>query len=86
VSLIAMFDLVIRRANLPDGRTCIDIGITDGRFAAIYPDLPVGGRVEIDATDRLVTPPFVWTRRCRSACHGSMFRARCLRALPFGAS
>jgi cytosine deaminase len=56
---MAMFDLVIRRANLPDGRTGIDIGITDGRFAAIAHDLPVGAGAEIDATDRLVTPPFV---------------------------
>jgi cytosine deaminase len=54
-----MFDLVLRRANLPDGRSGIDIGIADGRFAAIGPELPAGAKDEIDATGRLVAPPFV---------------------------
>jgi cytosine deaminase len=54
-----MFDLVLRRANLPDGRSGIDIGIVDGRFAAIGPELPAEAKDEIDATGRLVAPPFV---------------------------
>jgi cytosine deaminase len=54
-----MFDLVVRRANLPDGRRSIDIGITGGRFAAIEPNLPPATCAEIDATNRLVAPPFV---------------------------
>jgi cytosine deaminase len=54
-----MFDFVVRRANLPDGRTGIDIGIADGRFAAIAPGLPPGAGAEIDATGHLVAPPFV---------------------------
>jgi cytosine deaminase len=40
-----MLDLIIRNANLPDGRTGIDIAVADGRIT--------------DAGGRLVTPPFV---------------------------
>ncbi|HYH22335.1 MAG TPA: amidohydrolase family protein [Azospirillum sp.] len=54
-----MFDLVIRRATLPDGRPGIDIGVRDGRIAAVEPNLPGEASAEIDATGRLVTPPFV---------------------------
>ncbi|WP_207460673.1 amidohydrolase family protein [Azospirillum sp. SYSU D00513] len=54
-----MFDLILRRATLPDGRTGIDIGVRDGRIAAVEPDLQAEGGEEIDATGRLVTPPFV---------------------------
>ncbi|SFW73434.1 amidohydrolase family protein [Luteibacter sp. UNCMF366Tsu5.1] len=52
-------DLVIRHATLPDGRQDVDIGIVDGRFAAIQPNLPAKGAEEIDARGRLVSPPFV---------------------------
>ncbi|MBW8723959.1 MAG: amidohydrolase family protein [Inquilinus limosus] len=52
-------DLVLRNANLPDGRTGIDIGIQDGRIAAVEPRLAAQGRDEIDASGRLVTPPFI---------------------------
>ncbi|HEY7689807.1 MAG TPA: amidohydrolase family protein [Dongiaceae bacterium] len=52
-------DLVVRGANLPDGRTGIDIGIKDGRIAAVEPRLAAKGAREIEATGRLVTPPFV---------------------------
>src|SRR6201991_253757 len=54
-----LMDLVIRHATLPDGRTDVDIGIEDGRFAAIQSNLPAQGAKEIDATGRLVSPPFV---------------------------
>ncbi|MBX9911868.1 MAG: amidohydrolase family protein [Beijerinckiaceae bacterium] len=54
-----MFDLLIRNANLPDGRAGIDLGIADGRFAAIGTSLPAEAREIIDATGRLVSPPFV---------------------------
>lgn len=30
-----MFDLILRRATLPDGRTGMDIGVRDGRIAAV---------------------------------------------------
>jgi len=52
-------DLILRRANLPDGRTGIDIAINDGRIAEIGPSLQGQAATEIDATGRLVTPPFV---------------------------
>src|SRR3954462_8005593 len=52
-------DLIIRHASLPDGRTDVDIGIVDGRFAAIQPGLPAKGTEEIDARGYLLAPPFV---------------------------
>jgi cytosine deaminase len=52
-------DLIIRHANLPDGRRDVDIGIVDGRFAAIQPGLPAKGSQEIDARGRLLSPPFI---------------------------
>jgi cytosine/creatinine deaminase len=54
-----LMDLVIRHATLPDGRTDVDIGIEDGRFAAIQSNLPAQGAEEIDAAGRLASPPFV---------------------------
>ncbi|MCT7373532.1 amidohydrolase family protein [Chelativorans salis] len=54
-----MFDLLIRNANLPDGRRNIDIAIADGRIAALQPRIDAKAREEIDATGRLVSPPFV---------------------------
>ena len=52
-------DLIIRNANLPDGRVGIDIGIEGGRIAALEQGLQASAPEEIDATGRLVTPPFV---------------------------
>ncbi|MFK0166287.1 amidohydrolase family protein [Rhizobium sp. NPDC090279] len=54
-----MFDLIIRNANLPDGRKGIDIAVKDGKIAAIETSITTGAKEEIDATDRLVSPPFV---------------------------
>jgi cytosine deaminase len=53
------FDLLIRHANLPDGRTDQDIAISGGRIIAVQPAI-VGdaGRV-IDAAGYLVSPPFI---------------------------
>ncbi len=52
-------DLILRNANLPDGRSGIDIGLKEGRIAALQPKLQAIAREEIDATGNLVTPPFV---------------------------
>lgn len=52
-------DLVIRGANLPDGRTGIDIGIVGDRIAAVERHLQARGTREIDARGRLASPPFV---------------------------
>ena len=56
---VSMFDLVVRQATLPDGREGLDIGIIDGRIAAIEPRLEGDAGEEIDATGCLVSPPFV---------------------------
>src|SRR5215831_10012136 len=52
-------DLIIRNANLPDGRTGIDIGVEAGRIVAVEPKLQAAGGREIEATGRFVSPPFV---------------------------
>ncbi|KZD22492.1 amidohydrolase family protein [Tardiphaga robiniae] len=53
------FDLLIRNATLPDGRTGQDIAIEGGRIVAVQPNLAGEvGRV-IDAAGHLVSPPFV---------------------------
>ncbi len=52
-------DLIFRHANLPDGRTMIDVGIEEGRIAAVEPGLRATASEEIDATGHLLSPPFV---------------------------
>lgn len=54
-----MLDLLIRNANLPDGQKGIDIAVENGRILEVGPKLDVRASREIDATDRLATPPFV---------------------------
>ncbi|WP_303976683.1 amidohydrolase family protein [Dongia mobilis] len=54
-----MFDLVIRHATLPDGRTGIDIGISGEKIVAVEPGLPEAGEATIQARGLLVSPPFV---------------------------
>jgi cytosine deaminase len=54
-----MIDLIIRNANLPDGQKGIDIAIKNGSIAEVGPKLDFQATREIDATDRLATPPFV---------------------------
>jgi cytosine deaminase len=54
-----MLDLLIRNANLPDGQQGIDIAIENGSIVQVGPKLDVQATREIDATDRLATPPFV---------------------------
>ncbi|MBK1793110.1 amidohydrolase family protein [Devosia sp. WQ 349] len=54
-----MFDLKITNANLPDGRTGVDIGVKDGRITAIEKNLGGEAGETIDAGNQLVAPPFV---------------------------
>jgi len=54
-----MFDLIIRNANLPDSREAVDICIRDGKIAETGSKIEATAAAEIDATGRLVTPPFV---------------------------
>ncbi|MEF2073015.1 amidohydrolase family protein [Consotaella aegiceratis] len=53
------FDLLVKNATLPDGRTGIDIACAGGKIVAVETNIQgEAGRV-IDATGRLVSPPFV---------------------------
>ncbi len=54
-----MLDLIIRNANLPDGRTGVDIAVDNGLISDVAPALDVRADREIDAGGRLVSPPFV---------------------------
>ncbi|MGD8293274.1 MAG: amidohydrolase family protein, partial [Desulfobacterales bacterium] len=54
-----MLDLIIRNANLPDGRTGMDIGIENGTIKEVTAQLDASAAREIDATGRLASPPFV---------------------------
>ena len=70
-----MFDLIIRNANLLNGRQGVDIAVLNGKIAAVEPRIAATAREEIDATVRLVTPPFIdphfhMDAPCRLACPG----------------
>lgn len=52
-------DLILRRANLPDGRKGLDIAIEAGRIVALEANLQATAPQEIDVSGRLVSPPFV---------------------------
>src|ERR1700746_3384875 len=52
-------DLIFRRANLPDGRTNIDVGIEGQTIAAVGQNLAATAAVEVDAKGKLLSPPFV---------------------------
>ena len=54
-----MFDLIIKSANLPDGRTGVDIAVKDGKIAAIEPNIAAESGEVIDASGHLVSPPFI---------------------------
>jgi len=53
------FDLLVRNATLPDGRSGLDIAAAGGRIVAIEPRLSGDARETLDAKGRLVCPPFV---------------------------
>ena len=52
-------DLVIRHARLAGHAELVDIGIQDGTFAHIGPELAGSAAHVIDAGGRLVSPPFI---------------------------
>ncbi len=54
-----MFDLLIRDATLPDGRTGCDVAVADGRIAAVEPEIAAEAGTVIDARGHLLSPPFV---------------------------
>ncbi|MDV7141204.1 amidohydrolase family protein [Tropicimonas sp. TH_r6] len=53
-----MLDLLVKNATLPDGAIA-DIACANGLITAIEPNIPAEATKTIDATGRLVTPPFV---------------------------
>ncbi|XUY28961.1 amidohydrolase family protein [Agrobacterium sp. rho-8.1] len=53
-----MLDIIIRNANLPDGRQGFDLGLSGGKIVAVETHLGTSANEEIDATGRLVSPPF----------------------------
>ena len=54
-----MFDLIVRNASLPGGRTGVDIAIKDQKIAAVDRSIEGAAAKEIDAGGNLVTPPLV---------------------------
>ena len=54
-----MLDLMVRNANLPDGRRGCDIAVHAGRIRELRPGIDARARREIDAGGCLVTTPFV---------------------------
>ena len=52
-------DLLVHDATLPDGRSGVDIACAGGKIAAIEPNIGAEAARKIDATGRLVSPPFV---------------------------
>ena len=54
-----MFDLLIRRATLADGRTGQDVAVRDGRIVDIATGIDAEAGEIIEAEGHLLTPPFV---------------------------
>jgi len=53
------FDLLVKNANLPDGRTHMDIACKGGRIEAVEAGITAEAGKVIEANGRLVSPPFV---------------------------
>lgn len=54
-----MFDLIVKNATLPDGRTGMDIACKGGAIAAVETGITADAETLIDAKGYLVSPPFV---------------------------
>ena len=54
-----MFELLVKTATLPDGRTGIDIGCSKGKIVALENGISAEAKDTIDAKGWLVAPPFV---------------------------
>ncbi len=54
-----MFDLIVKNANLPDGRTGMDIACADGKIAAVEAGITAEAKEVVDAGGYLVSPPFI---------------------------
>lgn len=58
LAALERYDLIVRNARLRSGET-VDLGIRDGRFAAVTPQLNGEADRQIDAGGRLVSPPLI---------------------------
>jgi allantoinase len=58
---MSAFDLVLRGGSVvtPEGVRHTDIGISDGKIAALAPDLPGGGRAEVNAAGQHIFPGLI---------------------------
>ncbi|OWT80707.1 MULTISPECIES: amidohydrolase family protein [unclassified Achromobacter] len=59
-----MFDLIVRNAklwNADESSGAVDIGVRDGRYAAIEPELRARAALEVDVAGKLLSPGFVET-------------------------
>ena len=54
-----MFDLILKNATLPDGRTGLDLACKDGKISAVEPGIAADAGEMVDARGCLVSPPFV---------------------------
>ena len=54
-----MFDLLVKNATLPDGRTEVDIACSCGQIVAVEQKITASALKTIDADGYLVSPPFV---------------------------
>lgn len=54
-----MFDLIVKNANLTDGRIGVDIACNSGKIVAVEANISGEARDTIDAEGYLVSPPFV---------------------------
>ena len=54
-----MFDLLVKNATLPDGRSGVDIACAGGVIVAVERGIEGAAHEVIDATGQLVAPPFV---------------------------
>ncbi len=54
-----ILDLIVRNANLDNGKNLTDIAVKDGRIVEVAPQINAGAMEEIDAEGMLAVPPFV---------------------------
>lgn len=54
-----MYDLLLRSCRLYPETTLVDVGIDDGKIAAVQPNITEPAKQEINCGGHLVTPPFV---------------------------
>lgn len=53
------FDLIVKNATLPSGKTGMDIGCSNGKIIAIEANLAAEANTILDAEGYLVSPPFI---------------------------